>query len=544
MKKLVSILSVSVLLGIYACSDTLAPSLVEEPVQENRDEMSNLVFNISIPSGDALTYAPSEHHDSAEWTVASLWMYEFNADGTKLLSDPVNIKDSLHETGPGYTYIRPVPTEEKSARRFVFVANEAPGTGSSSPTATFNANSSNGGTVLNIVRNSTLDQLKLVQARKILATGDQCDSLLTLIPDTVAGDTALRIPMTGEAIQGSSPIIAMSGSTAPIKVELTRILARIDVTNNTPNLLITGLKLSKTMNRSYLFETRNFYDEPIWTRPNGFLKPINIQTYDTIPHLPLDSFKMAKTTTFDGLSDSLIARKMTKAFYLYEQTQSTAANDTVYVQVTGKLGNVDVFYNIPMWNGDQPVTIKRNHLYNIIIGDGKTTIYPGTMVEFKIEDTDWNEVIVNDNFEIFTARYTGSAADSCWNDTTHVFTADSAAYAGDSIKFEITNQFSGHSTYTAYFSTPKVPQTSSVLEYTNPSTTKPSWITTAEFSGTDNKDFVIRLAENTSYEPRYCHIDIYSSANRDDSNITSGTSRAVRYRINIVQTGKKKPDDE
>ncbi|MBR1412235.1 MAG: hypothetical protein IJ577_03830, partial [Prevotella sp.] len=191
-----------------------------------------------------------------------------------------------------------------------------------------------------------------------------------------------------------------------------------------------------------------------------------------------------------------------------------------------------------------PVTIKRNHLYNVIIGDGKTTIYPGTMVEFKIEDTDWNEVIVNDNFEIFTGRYTGHAADSCWNDTTHVFTADSAAYAADSIKFEITNQFSGHTTYYAYFSTPKIPQTSSVLEYTNPTTTRPSWITSAAFSGTDNKDFVITLAENTTYEPRYCHIDIYSNANRDDSNITAGQSKAIRYRISIVQTGKKKPDDE
>jgi len=531
MKKLVSILSVSVLLGIYACSDTIAPT-VEKPLREG-DEMTNLVFNISIPSGDALTYAPSEHHDSAEWTVASLWMYEFNADGTKLLSDPINIKDSLQGTGAGYTYVRPVPTEEKSARRFVFVANEAPGT-SASPTK--DASSSNGNTNLNIVRNSTFEQLKKVQARKILSTGNECDSLLTLIPDTVAGDTALRIPMTGEAIQGSSPIIAMSGSTAPIKVELTRILARIDVTNNTPNLLITGLKLSKTMNRSYLFETRNFYDEPIWTRPNGFTKPINIQTYDTIPHLPLDSFKMFRTTASDGVTDSLIARKMTKAFYLYEQTQSTQADDSVYVQVTGKLGNVDVFYNIPMWNGSQPVTIKRNHLYNVVIGDGKTTIYPGTMVEFKIEDTDWNEVIVNDSYEIFTARYVGTAADSCWNDTTHVFTADSAAYVNDSIKFEITNQFSSHSSYSVYYSVPQTPKTGTPLEYTTPTTTKPSWITDVNFSGTDNKDLVIQLQANDTYEPRYCHLDIYSSAN-------SNQSTGIRYRINIVQTGKKKPDE-
>lgn len=332
-------------IGLAALSLLSCSKEIDMKSGVNVGERQQLTFNIAIPKGDPVTYAT---HDQAEFSIESLWMYEFNAADGKLLSAPVNIKAGLTGTGPDYSYTKTIATTDKGSRRFLFVANEEVS-----------------GMTANV---STLADLQAKIANKTLANNA---SSATILNDFGSNK---RIPMTGEAMDGGSNIIPLTGTNQNIKVEMTRIVARIDITNNVPNLVISEVKLANTNSQSFLFLNGDY------TKPTTNTKVSGISTFAAIP----TSFAQGTT--------------LAKAFYLYEGVQPTALGDALHIQVKGKLAGTDVLYSIPFYKENQPVTVKRNHIYKLVLKDATVSPSPGAGLSFTIEDTPWNEVTYNEAF--------------------------------------------------------------------------------------------------------------------------------------------------
>lgn len=122
-------------------------------------------------------------------------MYTFNNDGSKLLSiDPVT--QLISDGEAAYSFTKEFKNDEVGVFRFLFVANDEVA-----------------GATLGM---SQADFEKLPMTQVLAADGTSKD-LLTKQDGTDV------IPMTGMAHQGSSTDIAVTATTAPIQVTLTRV---------------------------------------------------------------------------------------------------------------------------------------------------------------------------------------------------------------------------------------------------------------------------------------------------------------------------------
>lgn len=410
------------------------------------DVVTRVSFSIAIPKGEPVTYATT--HDVDEYGIESLWLYEYNADG-KLLSLPVNIKSKLTGTGPEYTYEKDILGKDKGTRRFIFVANEV------APS--------------DIVIGTTLDALKSKIATKVLAAKASSKTLFNYL------NYVSRLPMTGAAVQAGSELIAISGAPASVSVEMTRIVSRIDINNQVPNMTITSLKLKNVNSHSYIF-LNNDYD------------------------VPTDNTKVSGITPFTALPTKFdFNKKMPKAFYLYEGHQTTK-EDALQLEVTGTLGGEPVFYSIPFWKDGAEVVVKRNHIYYVTLGDGKTTVAPNTIVSFSIDDKPWEESTINEIFNLISAAHSGSGT---WDAPTRTLSVDNKAYSD--IVFDFTAKLKN-----GVVLTPTVVDT-------------PAWIT-ANIVGT-KLTVTVEANAATGAEDRNAVIEI-----------AADTSTPTKYIINVKQT--------
>lgn len=354
---------------------------------EVQKQTQQLTFSFAIPKGDPITYAT---HDQAEYDIASLWMYEFDAASGKLVKAGVNIKPQLTGNGPQYSYSKNVTTEEKGTRRFVFVANEEVT-----------------GLTVNV---STLADLQQKVASKTLAANASTSTILNDF------STNKRIPMTGEAKANGSNLIALTGTNKAISVEMTRVVARIDISNQVPNLQITDVTLANTNSQSFVFLNGNY------TKPTTNTKVSGVKTFAQIP------------AAFG------VGVELKKAFYLYEGVQPAKVSDAVQVQLKGKLSNQDVIYSIPFWKDNKAVTVKRNHIYKIVV-KGEPGLDPAanTKLTFTIEDTPWNEITLNEEFDVIQPyiKSVNGVDAIAYNERTATVTLEKKAYSDMQIYADI-----------------------------------------------------------------------------------------------------------
>lgn len=429
-----SLFAVAVALTVFSFGACDTRDAVIEQGEETAG-ISRVTFNIVIPKGDPVTYATQ---DETEWGVGNLWLYEFKEDGS--YANHVEIKSAVNGTGPEYNYAYEVKSAaDKKMARFIFIANEE-----------------DPGVVTNIAG------LEGKSAGKILGNSSSNADLL----NTIGG--VKYIPMTGEAMIGTSNLIPVTGTGTKATVYLTRIVARIDVKNHVPNLVITGLTLSQTNSQSYLLP------QPAYAVPGTATKVSNITPFTTLP---------AEGLAHDG--------ELAKAFYLYEGPQPDKTG-AVTLEVKGELGEAKtpVLYRIPFWNNTagQLITVKRNNIYRITLGNN-TPVVSDAKVGFIIEDTPWSETLYNEPFEMISAQYTGSVAGATYTDALNCL--------------EVGKEASGALTFT--FSS----------KYTNTHTwefvsSTAEWLTGSFATGGVNP-FTISVTENNSGAPREGKIVIKTS---------------------------------
>lgn len=361
MKKTIAIvpllLLASMLTLLVGCNRSTG---AEEPTPT--EGKPSLTFTLQMPQGEPVTYR-SAIHDQPEWTVKSLTMYQFNADGSKLLSiDKIDILKLQQTADAEYSYTKEFAENQVgTTSRFLFVANDEIADAT--------------------VGMSRADFEKLLMTKQLAANGTSKDILTGTDPN-------YTIPMSGVAKQGNTELIALTGTNKGTTVVLTRAVARVDVSNHVPNLTITKIYVENTYDRTTTFPTKDAAGEPTYQAPAGAQKVTMSAGFAELPN------------PFTGIAGTE-GKELKKAFYLYEgqqpENEADKANATTIV-VEGKLANgKDVKYRVPFVRSSAtytPVTVKRNYLYRIILGDN-SPLEPDSKLVFSIEDTPWNTVILN-----------------------------------------------------------------------------------------------------------------------------------------------------
>lgn len=359
------------LLGLSSCTKDST-----SPTQSPEGKDFNISFNVALPGGGDIVYPKSRAegdpiHDESEYKIEKIDLYEFfvpegaTSETTTLFEKHSFTKaNGLTSISAGvYTLTLKIPYKYyNEKRKFVFVAND--GLDGSSFTSIANGET---GTKYS-------DFLKTLASIKV--TDKQDASVLA---------PAEGIAMSGIAKVGESEDIVLK-TAFNCDVKLQRIVARIDVVNNTPNMVITGIKLNNAAAQAYIMPQTPF------TTPAG--TDIEMQYNSKVEN----SGGTGLGTDFATQNNSMAGLK--KAFYLYERTN--AEGNHASVEVTYKLnGTKEDKVVVPFkTTKDQKkwVNIERNHLYKIVLGNGKDVIT--TPVEITLLDEDWNVIDVDHSVDV------------------------------------------------------------------------------------------------------------------------------------------------
>lgn len=308
-----------------------------------------VTFTMNTPAGEAVPYeggGTRATHDVAEWTIHKLALYVYAVDnddkGTFLRSYSTDATGdqaiSIVPNGAGtYTFTLKAPVSDLKARqRFVFVANDAYATPSVG---------------------ESQDELQNKLATTVL-TDSQTSDLLAPNDKGIA--------MSGIAQSGSQDIITITPG-VKCEVHLKRIVARVDVQNNTPNLVIKSMELQNAAPKGYLFP-----HDPVTAADEGYI---------TLG-------KNANVDLGDSYDDQTALKK---AFYLYERHNEEGNGTTV--KINYRINNTDGEVIIPFQKTSDDkayVDITRNTLYTIVLGNGEPVVTNEVKFTLKVED--WNVV--------------------------------------------------------------------------------------------------------------------------------------------------------
>ena len=357
-------------------------------------------FNLKMPSGDKLNFSRADGdgnpiHDISECEIKTLTLYEYEvnaADQSETLKriiksggsekNQIDLEKANSGTG-NYSFSITVPDEYMDRQfKYRFVANDA--TADPALNSPFESIPSTGEE-----DDEAIAGLKSQKATRVLKDEDTADVLAT------GG-----ITMSGTAKVGTDEIITIKEG-LKCKVDMERIISRIDIRYSTPNLRITGVKLINAPKDGYLFAR---------TQNDG--------TVITPSFTDTDCVTLGLNATADLPDDFLIKTgketfEMKKAFYLYERTNE--AGNTAIVHIDYLIDYNDkvdsegnkIYYHgsldVEFAGKDGYINAQRNHRYTIVLGDGnkpvagelKATIHVNDWLDAAIEDylTSDDEVI-------------------------------------------------------------------------------------------------------------------------------------------------------
>lgn len=219
---------------------------------------------------------------------------------------------------------------------------------------------------------TTLSAFLGAQASANVQDYDYCDNL-------VGGTDNKSFPMTY-----ITENIELTNLGAKVNAELVRNVARIDIFNYTPNLIITNIAFDHVNSKSLVFS------QPTVSDPQGSSK---------IALLPLQEFTAAKVN--DGIpynkpddDTEASARKLNtyRAGYFYEQEVTDEASSPM-ITITYKLSVEDEMkYGslvIRFKKGDNFINVDRNTLYRIRLGNGRSV--GASQIAVRFEVLDWEE---------------------------------------------------------------------------------------------------------------------------------------------------------
>ena len=322
------------------------------------DSRIPITFTLATPGSEGVIYprsATRATHDAAEYAVRQLTLLVYDAtdaSAPKFLRKHDMTSDiTLYDNGNGtYTFSLEAPISDMNAKRkFVFVVNDD-------------------AAVAATAAGSAEADLHETAATVELADGDTADKL---------AEADAGIAMSGTATaDGQNEVITIVPG-VKCEVKLTRIVARVDVQNNTPNMTLESAVLVGAATRGYLFAQAPL-SAPVADR---IVLGSNATVDLTEEHPALKPGEVFAPKTFR------------KTFYAYERPNT--AGDYAAVRITYRVndskGTVEVpFIRAEIGGAQTPVDIERNHLYTVVLGNGKPVTTNEVQFTFKVED--WNTV--------------------------------------------------------------------------------------------------------------------------------------------------------
>ena len=365
-----------------------ACSSESELVQDIQGGNRTLTFAISTPTGEKVSYSRAPLHDEPEYAIKSLTLYEYEINnGTSSLSRVMKYPDGKgrdvinpeSDGKGGYTFSIIVPAaNDGKTYSYSFVANDD----TTDPTVGSSAES---------FRDTMKAAIKLSEPQ--LEESEENTTLPTLTADILA-DPDKGIAMSGEATYNGSTEITMSeGITC--KVNLTRIVARVDIKYSTPNLKLTKVELRGAPKSGYLFAQKgegNTTVIPSYEESEYLVMQLNKNV-----SLPADYLKN---------TDDITTVELRKAFYLYERTNTISEGEdatyngaSVYIEydvnANGETykGKLDIPFRSTS-NDNKCVDIRRNTLYTILLGNGDDPI--SGVVSAKLIVDEWNSIDIDE----------------------------------------------------------------------------------------------------------------------------------------------------
>ena len=322
------------------------------------DSRIPITFTLATPGSEGVIYprsATRATHDAAEYAVRQLTLLVYDATDTSapkfLRKHDMTSDITLYDNGNGtYTFSLEAPISDMNAKRkFVFVVNDD-------------------AAVAATAAGSAEADLHETAATVELADSDTADKL---------AEADAGIAMSGTATaDGQNEVITIVPG-VKCEVKLTRIVARVDVQNNTPNMTLESAVLVGTATRGYLFAQAPL-SAPVADR---IVLGSNATVDLTEEHPALKPGEVFAPKTFR------------KTFYAYERPNT--AGDYAAVRITYRVndskGTVEVpFIRTEAGGAQTPVDIERNHLYTVVLGNGKPVTTNEVQFTFKVED--WNTV--------------------------------------------------------------------------------------------------------------------------------------------------------
>ncbi len=322
------------------------------------DSRIPITFTLATPGSEGVIYprsATRATHDAAEYAVRQLTLLVYDATDTSapkfLRKHDMTSDITLYDNGNGtYTFSLEAPISDMNAKRkFVFVVNDD-------------------AAVAAMAAGSAEADLHETAATVELADGDTADKL---------AEADAGIAMSGTATaDGQNEVITIVPG-VKCEVKLTRIVARVDVQNNTPNMTLESAVLVGAATRGYLFAQAPL-SAPVADR---IVLGSNATVDLTEEHPALKPGEVFAPKTFR------------KTFYAYERPNT--AGDYAAVRITYRVndskGTVEVpFIRTEVGGAQTPVDIERNHLYTVVLGNGKPVTTNEVQFTFKVED--WNTV--------------------------------------------------------------------------------------------------------------------------------------------------------
>ena len=373
-RPLMSIALLTALLST-SCSNDIAPEL--EPVTSG----NTLTFTITPPAGEKVEYTRALH-DEQEYAINNLFLLEYEVDGeesvlTRVMAWPDNIS-----TGNKTLNLAPVQNADAS-HTFSIVIPEANMGKTYSYYFLVNSSSSISSIKANL---STIADVKTWSA-PANEYEEYPGNYYTFHNGTPANPNAKGFRMSGVAeCNGKNTIVA--GTDLNCDVKLTRMAARLDVEYQTPNLRISEITLEGFARSAYFF--------PKFDEEGNSVYPMTYkdQEYSKIMTLNPD-VELPETYLKDEETKDKVELK--KAFYTLERANSAESGNVVHIRYTviddnGKEipGEIDVPF---MTKDGRYVNTERNHLYRIVLGNGKEPV-AGKLTASIIVD-DWNPVDVD-----------------------------------------------------------------------------------------------------------------------------------------------------
>ena len=320
---------------------------------------NTLTFSLSLPAGEKVGYTRADEiHTEDEFRINTLSIYEYKvADGKETLtrvlkSDAAGLNGFELDKGSSnnHTITIIVPSENiGSDFTYRFVANDA---------------------VESPAIGSLFSSFQQTPASLVLNEGNSADAL-----------SNYGIAMTGVAKCDEKEVFTMAENLT-CKVELTRIVSRIDISYETPNLKVTSVRLLNAPVSGPLF-------------PQALCQSVD----------DADCIVLGRNAHTDLPTDFLRnegkdKEEIKKAFYLYERQNSAESSAIVRIEYEVSHGeNGDKIYHgtvdvdFAKANGEY-VAAERNHLYNIILGNGKEPV--AGEVKATLNVMDWIGVDIED----------------------------------------------------------------------------------------------------------------------------------------------------